>query len=101
MGRFDGKVALVTGAGRGIGRGIALRLASEGADVVINDMLPERFTVDSTHRHRHVVFMLMARGPALPPSASLAWSWPPIPLACTWAGPPCLPWPPPSAGPSP
>ena len=33
--RFDGKVAIVTGAGRGIGRAIALRLAQEGAAVVI------------------------------------------------------------------
>lgn len=33
-----GKVAIVTGAGRGIGRGIALRLAKDGADVVINDV---------------------------------------------------------------
>ncbi|MBN1963437.1 MAG: enoyl-[acyl-carrier-protein] reductase FabL [Anaerolineae bacterium] len=34
--RFAGKIALVTGSGRGIGKTIALRLASEGADVVIN-----------------------------------------------------------------
>jgi len=36
MTRFVGKIALVTGSGRGIGKTIALRLASEGADVVIN-----------------------------------------------------------------
>ena len=34
----SGKVALVTGAARGIGRGIALRLASDGLDVAINDI---------------------------------------------------------------
>jgi len=34
--RFSGKIALITGSGRGIGRAIALQLASEGADVVVN-----------------------------------------------------------------
>lgn len=35
---FSGKVALVTGSGRGIGKAIALKLAQEGADLVINFM---------------------------------------------------------------
>ena len=38
MGQLDGKVAIVTGSGRGIGQQVALRLARDGAAVVVNDL---------------------------------------------------------------
>ncbi len=38
MKKLEGKVAIVSGSGRGIGRAIAMKLASEGAKVVINDL---------------------------------------------------------------
>ncbi len=36
MGSFDGKIAIVTGASRGIGRAVAIALAKEGATVIVN-----------------------------------------------------------------
>ena len=53
MGRLDGKIALVTGGSRGIGRGIALEFAREGADLAVNyrrDEAAARSTVEEIER---------------------------------------------------
>ena len=53
MNRLEGKVAIVTGAGRGIGRATAQRLAAVGARVVVND-------VDSEPAHVTAVLIKQA-----------------------------------------
>ena len=47
MGRLDGKTALITGAGRGIGAVMAKRMAQEGANVVVTDVLDTKATVEA------------------------------------------------------
>ena len=55
MGKLDGKVAIVTGSGRGLGKAFALAMIREGCSLVVNSVNPERRSADQTaeyHRGR-------------------------------------------------
>jgi len=77
MGTLDGKVGIVTGAGRGIGRGEALLLASEGAKVVVNDLgvAREGDGADKTPAQEVVDEIVAAGGEAVANYDDVA-SWP-------------------------
>ena len=63
MGLLDGKVAIVTGAGRGIGREEALLLAAEGAKVVVNDVGRSLAgAADDEHPAEEVVALIKKNG---------------------------------------
>lgn len=70
--RFDGKVALITGAGAGLGRAHALLLASRGAKIVVNDLAAEDGSGPSPAAIRVVEEIVAAGGVAVADAHSIA-----------------------------
>jgi NAD(P)-dependent dehydrogenase (short-subunit alcohol dehydrogenase family) len=74
MARLDGRVAIVTGAGRGIGRSVARLLATEGASVVVNDLgaAVDGFGQDAGPAHDVVAEIAEAGGKAVANGADVS-----------------------------
>jgi NAD(P)-dependent dehydrogenase (short-subunit alcohol dehydrogenase family) len=76
MGVMSGKVALVTGAGRGVGRGVALDLAQAGAAVVVNDLgVSLAGEAGATSPAEDVVHQIVAAGGRAIANANNVASW--------------------------
>jgi NAD(P)-dependent dehydrogenase (short-subunit alcohol dehydrogenase family) len=75
VGALDSKVAIVTGAGRGIGRGEALALAAEGATVVVNDLGTSLDGTSETSQADEVVHDIVSRGGNAVTNADDVSSW--------------------------
>ena len=58
---LQGKIALVTGGGSGIGEVIAKRLADEGAKVMILDILDKSVLEECTARHDNISYVIADR----------------------------------------